>query len=50
MSQGPGTIEKRIAALFAAAEDRGLSVADIAEAIEAAETRGWAQGWKAGLS
>jgi hypothetical protein len=30
MSQGPGTIEKRIAALFAAAEDRALSIDDIA--------------------
>ena len=31
MSQGPGTIEKRIADLFAATKDRALSVADIAD-------------------
>src|ERR1700730_7795875 len=31
MSQGPGTIEKRIAALFAATKDRALSVADITD-------------------
>jgi hypothetical protein len=31
MSKGPGTIEKRIADLFAATKDRALSVADIAD-------------------
>jgi hypothetical protein len=31
MSQGPGTIEKRIADLFAATKDRALSVAEIAD-------------------
>ena len=31
MSQGPGQIEKRIAELFAATRDRGLSVAEIAD-------------------
>jgi hypothetical protein len=31
MSQGPGTIEKRIADLFAATKDRALSVADVAD-------------------
>jgi hypothetical protein len=31
MSKGPGTVEKRIAELFAATRDRALSIADIAD-------------------
>jgi hypothetical protein len=31
MSRGPGRIERRIAELFAASEDRALSVGDIAD-------------------
>jgi uncharacterized membrane-anchored protein len=31
MGQGPGTIEKRIAALFAATKERALGVDDIAD-------------------
>lgn len=39
MSKGPGEVERRIAELFAAPRDRGLSVAEIADHAFARDER-----------